>query len=87
MIRVRGLAPVAAAQVLSTAEDLVRGGSHDVRHASALEITCRYGVSACDARFLAVAGSLDARLVTEDAKLRRAAPQLTMSLVEAIPDA
>jgi predicted nucleic acid-binding protein len=41
-------------------------------------------VTAYDARFLALAHRLGTRLVTEDAKLRSAAPALTLSLAEAL---
>jgi predicted nucleic acid-binding protein len=41
-------------------------------------------VTAYDARFLALAHRLGIRLVTQDAKLRSAAPALTQSLAEAL---
>jgi predicted nucleic acid-binding protein len=44
----------------------------------------RYRITAYDGRFLAVADQLGSRLVTEDTKLRAAAPALTQSLEEAI---
>ena len=43
-----------------------------------------HGVSAYDARFLVAARELGVKLVTEDEKLRRAAPELTQSLEEAL---
>jgi predicted nucleic acid-binding protein len=55
-----------------------------IPHASVLAIASRHGVSAYDARFLALADQLGSRLVTEDAKLRSAAPKLTQSLAEAL---
>jgi len=55
-----------------------------VSHRAALDTALRYRVTAYDARFLAVAQQLGTRLVTEDAKLRSAAPALTQSLVEAL---
>lgn len=72
-----------ARRVLADAERTLRG-IVNVPHASALEAAQRHGVSAYDARFLAVAERLGARLATEDAKLRAAAPALTESLDEAI---
>jgi predicted nucleic acid-binding protein len=51
---------------------------------SSLRVAGQFAVSACDARFLAAAQSLGGRLVTEDAKLRAAAPALTQSLGEAL---
>lgn len=55
-----------------------------VAHSRALRVAGQFAVSACDARFLAAAQSLGGRLVTEDAKLRAAAPALTQSLGEAL---
>jgi predicted nucleic acid-binding protein len=55
-----------------------------VTHQAALDIALRYRVTAYDGRFLALAHQLGTRLVTEDAKLRSAAPALTQSLVEAL---
>jgi len=47
---------------------------------AALKTAQRFAISAYDARFLAVAEKLGAKLVTEDNKLRAAAPELTQSL-------
>ncbi len=55
-----------------------------VAHADALLIAVERGVSAYDARFLVAARQLGQRLVTEDGKLRAAAPELTQSLEEAL---
>lgn len=61
------------------APGLRRVADHDVLHAAA-----HFGVTGYDARFLVVARAIGTRLVTEDAKLRRAAPELTCSLAEAL---
>ena len=53
-------------------------------HVAALRTALQFAVSAYDARFLATAENLGATLVTEDAKLRAAAPALTQSLAEAL---
>src|SRR5207302_3629714 len=53
-------------------------------HARALRVAEQFGVSAYDARFLDAAQSFKTRLVTEDARLRKAAPALTISLSEAL---
>jgi predicted nucleic acid-binding protein len=53
-------------------------------HGRALRVAEQFGVSAYDARFLGAAQGFKARLVTEDARLRQAAPALTMSLSEAL---
>jgi predicted nucleic acid-binding protein len=50
----------------------------------ALRCAERFAVSAYDARFLAAADTLGTKLVTEDAKLRAAAPGLTRSLAQAL---
>lgn len=83
-IRTRGLPLERAAGLQSEAEELLGDGLQFAPHADALMLASRYAVSAYDARFLAVAQRLDAKLVTEDAKLRAAAPALTMSLAEAL---
>lgn len=56
----------------------------DAAHADALRAAVTFGVSAHDARFLVVAQALGVKLVTEDSRLRKAAPQLTQSLAEAL---
>ena len=56
----------------------------NVPNLRALRCAERYAVSAYDARFLAAADTLGTKLVTEDAKLRAAAPDLTRSLAQAL---
>jgi predicted nucleic acid-binding protein len=73
----------AAVGLLATAERIVTG-LVTLPHANALKLAAEFGVSAYDARFLGAAQSLAARLVTEDAKLRAAAPALTRSLADAL---
>jgi predicted nucleic acid-binding protein len=53
-------------------------------HVHALRVAEQFTVSAYDARFLGAAQSFGARLVTEDARLRTAAPALTISLADAL---
>jgi len=55
-----------------------------VPNLQALRCAERFVVSAYDARFLAAANTLGAKLVTEDAKLRAAAPALTRSIAQAL---
>jgi predicted nucleic acid-binding protein len=69
--------------ILTSAEQVV-SGLIDVPHGRALKLAMEFGVSAYDARFLGAAQSLGGRLVTEDARLRNAAPALTRSLAEAL---
>ncbi len=73
----------AAETMLATAERVVTGFVN-LPHGRALKLAAEFGVSAYDARFLGAAQNLGARLVTEDARLRIAAPALTRSLAEAL---
>ncbi len=72
-----------AEDLLATAESRLRG-LVALPHRVALEHARRFGVSAYDARFLAVAEKLRSPLVTEDARLRAAAPSLTRSIADAL---
>lgn len=69
---------------LTKAVSLLDGKLARIAHASVLSIAARHHVSAYDARFLALADQLGRRLVTEDARLRIAAPELTQTLAEAL---
>jgi predicted nucleic acid-binding protein len=53
-------------------------------HAHALETAAQLRICAYDGRFICVAKELGTRLITEDAKLRTAAPQWTRSIDEAL---
>ncbi len=83
----RRMTSLLAEDFLSKATALFEGKLAPVPHAAALAIAVRFGVSAYDARFLALADQLGSRLVTQDARLRAAAPGLTQSLKEAIASA
>lgn len=72
-----------AESLLAAAESRLRG-LVTLPHRVALDLARRFGVSAYDARFLAAAEKLRTPLVTEDARLRAAAPSLTRSLTEAL---
>ena len=73
-----------AQDLLAKASTLFDGKLGRIPHNSVLATAARHRVSAYDARFLALAGQLGRRLVTEDTKLRAAAPALTQSLAEAL---
>ena len=75
---------ILAQDCLAKAAALFDGKLARIAHASVLAIAARHRVSAYDARFLALAHQLGHRLVTEDARLRVAAPALTQSLAEAL---
>lgn len=83
-MRARDLALAGAASVLGQAQSVLDTGMHTIGHADALALAAQYRVTAYDARYLAVARELGVPLVTEDAKLRKAAPLLTRSLAEAL---
>lgn len=83
-VRVRRLPLTQAAAALTKARSVVEYGLHMADHTDVLAVATHFRVSAYDARFLVVAKDLGLRLVTEDAKLRNAAPTLTQSLAEAI---
>jgi predicted nucleic acid-binding protein len=73
-----------AVDLLARATTLFDGKLARIPHASVLAIAARRRVSAYDARFIALADQLGQRLVTEDSRLRAAAPALTQSLAEAL---
>ena len=81
--RSRYITAEAARDCLTRAENWLRPLLLSIRHEAALDLAMRYKVTAYDARFLALAQQVGARLITEDAKLRAAAPALTQSLAEA----
>ena len=82
--RARYLTTAEAEQCLLEADRFLRPHCIEVRHHAALELAIRHNITAYKARFLALASKLGARLVTEDSKLRAAAPALTQSLAEAL---
>lgn len=57
---------------------------HGVHHADALKAAQEFNVTAYDARYLVLARELGIPLVTENKKLRAAAPALTQSLDDAL---
>lgn len=83
-IATRRMTMALAESFLSRAAALFEARLGRMPHATVLASTARHRVSAYDARFLAVAEQLGTRLVTEDARLRAAAPDLTQSLAEAL---
>jgi predicted nucleic acid-binding protein len=55
-----------------------------VSHQEAYEVAVEFGISAYDARFIALARQMKSKLVTEDAKLRKSVPAWTVSLSESL---
>ena len=82
--RLRDLPLTDALALLGRGAALMSDGLVEVSHEAALSMAAQRAVSAYDARYLVVAERLRTCLVTEDAKLRRAAPELTCSLAEAL---
>ncbi len=80
-LRADALSAKQAHALLAEAEKRLRG-LVNVPHGRALRVAEQFAVSAYDARFLAAAQSLGTKLVTEDARLRAAAPTLTWSLAD-----
>ena len=82
--RARYITAATARDCLNHAAAFLQPHLFRVSHQAALEAALDYRVTACDARFLALADQLGIRLITEDARLRAAAPALTQSLAEAL---
>lgn len=82
--RVGELSSPKAVAVMNEADQRMRPGMLTVEHVEALRVALKYKVSAYDARFLLCAALLGVKLITEDAKLRKAAPSLTRSLQDAL---
>ncbi len=82
-VRTRALAVEESLELLARAQALMpslASGSH----AHALETAAQLRISAYDGRFISLAKELGTKLITEDAKLRSAAPQWTLSIDEAL---
>jgi len=82
--RARYITAATARDCLNRAAPFLQPHLFRVSHQAALDAALRFRTTAYDARFLALARQLGVRLVTEDAKLRAAAPALTQSLAEAL---
>lgn len=79
-VRLKALSGPKAIALMQEAEQMMRRRVMTADHAEALRLALRYQTSAYDARFLRCATELGIKLVTEDVKLRNAAPSLTQSL-------
>ncbi|HEY4283957.1 MAG TPA: type II toxin-antitoxin system VapC family toxin [Chthoniobacterales bacterium] len=82
--RARYITAATARDCINRAAAFLQPRLFRVSHQAALDAALRYGTTAYDARFLALAHQLGSRLVTDDARLRGAAPALTQSLAEAL---
>lgn len=82
--KLRDMPVPVALDLLTRADAVLADGLVQIPHEAALTLAAQRGVSAGDARCLAGAQRLQTRQVTEDAKLRGKAPDLTCSLAEAL---
>lgn len=83
-VRVGELSSAKAVALMSEVDQRMRPRMRTVEHVDALRVALKFKVSGYDARFLLCAVELGHRLITEDAKLRKAAPGLTRSLPGAL---
>lgn len=83
-VRVGRLDLAEALTVQERGHGLIGPGLLDAPPNAALTTAAAFKVSAYDARYLVAAQTLGTRLITEDTRLRRAAPELTQSLTEAL---
>lgn len=72
-----------AISIFRRAESLVADNEFDVSSPAVLQLAEESGCSAYDCEFVALARHLRIRLVSADAKLRRAFPEIVVSLGEA----
>lgn len=82
--RSRNVTPADAKKYLEAAERLTDGQTHSVAHGRASDVAATFGISGYDARFVALAMELETTLVTEDRRLRRAAPACTEDIDAAV---
>ena len=83
-IKLRDMPLPDAVNLLARGAALMAEGLVEIAHEAALTLAAQRDVSVYDSRYLVVAQRLQTRLVTEDAKLRKKAPDLTCSLAEAL---
>jgi predicted nucleic acid-binding protein len=82
-VRTKALTHERGIKLLVEAEALVPALT-SVMHVQALEAATQFGISAYDARFIALAKQMRVKLVTEDTKLQAAVPSWTVSLAGAL---
>lgn len=82
-VRTRALTAEESLELLARAQAMMPSLA-SCSHAHALETAAQLRISAYDGRFISVAKDLGLKLITEDAKLRTAAPRWTLSIDEAL---
>jgi predicted nucleic acid-binding protein len=68
--------------LLEHAERFVEVAQCEVKMNAALAVAAEYAITGYDAQYVALARSLDAPLITEDRKLRKAVPGIAFSMQE-----
>jgi predicted nucleic acid-binding protein len=81
--RTGALLPEQGTRLLAEAETLL-SPLPSVSNQEAYETATEFGISAYDARFITLARQMKSKLVTEDAKLRKAVPDWTVSLADTL---
>jgi predicted nucleic acid-binding protein len=71
-------------ETLAEADKVIGSNLHTIPHVEVLRTAHEFRISAYDARYIALAREFGTPLITEDAKLRRAVPRLTISLKDAL---
>jgi predicted nucleic acid-binding protein len=82
-VRTRALTHKQGTGLLAEAEALMPALT-SLQHRQGLDTATEFGISAYDARFIAVARQMRVKLITEDVKLRAAVPAWTLSLGDAV---
>lgn len=82
-LRRRVLTLEQARALQAEAESLMAGGEHFVDSTAVLDLVSQSGCTAYDCEFAALAMALGTKLVTVDAKLLKAFPELTVALAAA----
>ena len=68
--------------LLGHAERFIKVAQCEVEMDTALAVAAEYGITGYDAQYVALAQSLNAPVITEDRKLRRAVPGIAFSMQE-----
>lgn len=83
--RQNGLPLVECISLFNKTLDFISPYEHAVDLSLALTLASTFHISAYDAQYIALAQSLNALLITEDRKLRSAAPHIAKSMQEYLP--
>jgi predicted nucleic acid-binding protein len=73
-----------AMEAFRRAVDLLKPNLHSIADEVALETALRHKITSYDSRYIALAEKLDVPVITEDVRLRKAVPEFTISLKDAI---